>query len=162
MILPFSTEISGEKNYFIEKIWKCLIQDLHFQSNDKSKFMVDYQVRFGCTWDQQNLVTVPKRHTIRDDKHNRWKPGRLIHQVVFNRSKNQFQFTPVIVCKSVQTIEIFVTADGAEVVVDGRVLSEFECKALALNDGFNDVEDFLNYFSTDCERKIIHWTDLKY
>ena len=33
---------------------------------------------------------------------------------------------------------------------------------LAINDGFESLKHFFEYFNEDFEGKIIHWTDLKY
>lgn len=33
---------------------------------------------------------------------------------------------------------------------------------LAINDGFESIDDFFNYFNEDTTGKIIHWTDLEY
>lgn len=118
----------------------------------------------------------PKFHTIRPDPHNRWRPGTKIHFVINNRTKDRFQFAPVIEVKSVQEIEITRHGPlaeipmtmkyhrvGMKVVIDGGLVDGYEMlEFLALNDGFNSVEDFLKYFNYDFSGKIIHWTDLKY
>jgi hypothetical protein len=89
----------------------------------------------------------------------------LIHPVVFNRSKNQFQFAPTIPCKSVQKIEIIRTSDYLNetiVKIDGRKLSEKEVQQLAWNDGFANLIAFWLWFQNGYTGKIIHWTNLKY
>ncbi len=48
------------------------------------------------------------------------------------------------------------------VLVDDRKLKIEEVNQLAINDGFNSVDDFFQYFNTDFTGKLIHWTDLKY
>ncbi|MDV6170212.1 hypothetical protein R1T16_17380 [Flavobacterium sp. DG1-102-2] len=104
----------------------------------------------------------PKHHTIREDTKDRWKVGSLIHFVVFNRSKNQFQFAPVFKCKGIQKIEITHYVDWIAVTIDGRNLGIEEIIKLSINDGFDGVEAFFNYFNCDYKGKIIHWTDLRY
>ena len=76
--------------------------------------------------------------TIREDVHDRWKPGMKIHMVVFNRSKNQFQFVPTLVCKSVQ--DIYMTnIHGYEISIDDTY--QYSIDQIARNDGFKDSED---------------------
>ncbi|MGB8706236.1 MAG: hypothetical protein WCD31_14515 [Gillisia sp.] len=129
----------------------------------------------------------PKLHTIRQDKKNRWKAGTDIHFVINNRSKDRYQFAPIIKCVSTQRIAIINTGKHPhgdyhkcmEVLVeqdsentrfgschfdkDGDIIycSEW-VEDLAINDGFESVKDFFSWFRTDFHGKIIHWTDLKY
>jgi hypothetical protein len=35
-------------------------------------------------------------------------------------------------------------------------------EVIARHDGFDSVNDFLDWFSEDFTGKLIHWTDLKY
>ncbi len=48
----------------------------------------------------------PKLHTIRRDSKDRWKAGNDIHFYINARTKNQYQFAPVLTVKSIQKIEI--------------------------------------------------------
>lgn len=104
-----------------------------------------------------------KIHTIREDKHNRWKKHNTIHFATGVRTKNYNCFNEDI-CYSVQTIEINRTYfKGAEIViVDNRILEDSEILRLAKNDGFKTKNDFFEWFNTDFKGKIIHWTNLKY
>lgn len=112
-----------------------------------------------------------KIHTIRVDKTKRWKPGIIIHFANGVRTKNYTQFHKGK-CISTQAIEIrnvfrktdfdtytFVRRD---VYIDGRLLSTDEIWQLALNDGFDNPEDFFKWFNQDFKGKIIHWTDFRY
>ena len=113
-------------------------------------------------------VVEPKIHTIRKDSKDRWKAGKLIHFVVRNRTPNRFQFAPVVKVKSIQLIEIEKLNYTATwwrdyiVSVDGKRLTANDIARLAINDGFEDVESFFEYFNGDFTGKIIHWTDFKY
>ena len=112
------------------------------------------------------IKTGQKKHTMREDKHDRWKAGRVIHFATGVRTKfyNLFKIGE---CKSVQSIRIdydytqevtpFVT-----VSVDNRLLDREEIITLAINDGFDTLSEFLEWFNKDFTGKIIHWTDLKY
>lgn len=116
---------------------------------------------------------IPKIHTIREDQHNRWKPGMKIHHVYGVRTKNYDCFAEGV-CTHIQIMEIremYMCSSGKcyrsnnkifRVYVDGRILSLNEIETLAKNDGFNRIDDFFKWFNEPCTRKIIHWTDFKY
>lgn len=125
----------------------------------------------------------PKKHTIRLDNGNRWKEGNLIHAVINNRTPSRYQFAPIIKCTSVQIIEIKDLSQSSkipcsyvakvvvrgetyikpfDVFIDGFHLSYNELEKLAINDGFDSVEQFFQWFNEDFTGKIIHWTDEKY
>lgn len=124
----------------------------------------------------------PKIHTIRSG--NRWRPGMKIHPVINNRTKNRFQFAPVLECKSVQEIEIIdanmlsmnhpdisyhseVQVDfSGDVVsfflrytvkIDGKVLNSEEVSKLAINDGFPNADAFFFWFDKDFQGQIVSW-----
>lgn len=181
MTLSFSTTINGKPNYFIEKIWAAIpLDDKYTQS---CLYMYEHINKFNKRWDETgygfNFGYTPKLHTIRDYRKSKktglkaekqWKAGDNIHPCINNRSPNYFQFAPVIKCKSVQTIEIRETVTmwnnlpirEIHVLVDGKELSAAVWNQLAINDGFDSPMDFINYFSLNIERQLIHWTDLKY
>lgn len=113
-----------------------------------------------------------KIHTIREDKHNRWKQGRPIHFMQWTGDPYHskcFHFAPVIPCTSVQNININYLNDGeihvcidhnliySKLIGDTKIIEK-----LAIADGFNSVDDFFKWFDKDFKGKIIHWTDLKY
>lgn len=171
MILPFSTQLNGKPTHFVEKIWEGFLQ-LGIKANamellhiGKNVLPKDYVVR----------THKPKRHSIRADKKNRWKTGATIHFFINSRTKDMLHFAPRIPVISTQKIEIkemIMTAsefcwktesDKIYIVkVDDRKLRTEEIMKLAVNDGFDQVDDFFNWFSEDFVGKIIHWTDLKY
>lgn len=169
MTLSFSTkwpksmgELAGQPNYFVEKIWAVHLN----KSSDLNSSFAVYKTKnfkmFGTKWIYPRDFH-PKLHTIREDKNNRWKAGMDIHFVINNRTKDRFQFAPVVKCVSVQEIEIFAFSIGIPVInINGRMIDYEEMKQLAINDGFPSVEAFFDYFNTDFKGKIIHWTDLKY
>jgi len=127
-------------------------------------------------------ITQRKIHTIREDVHNRWKPGMKIHHAYGVRTKKYDCFAESD-CVSVQSIEIYqVSIDDVdassytkeyiknsnepfkifEVYIDGRRLTGTEFETLAKNDGFDSVDDFFRWFDKPFKGKIIHWTDYKY
>ena len=107
-----------------------------------------------------------KKHTIREDQHNRWKAGIKIHMATGVRTKDYKCFNDKDTCKSTQEILIsWIRRQGKTtyaVYVDWICLSEKEVETLAINDGFESIKDFLLWFNDDFQGKIIHWTDLRY
>lgn len=118
-----------------------------------------------------------KKHSIRDDNHDRWQPGMKIHHAHGARTKYYHQFAEGI-CVSTQTIMISFIYQGMydstpeysfdingqryAVFIDSRLLNHQEVRTLAYNDGFDSIEDFFLWFNKPTIKKIIHWTDLKY
>lgn len=196
MTLSFSTkwpakmgDLAGKPNYFIEKIWNGFpCNELSFKDFDYYASRDEYFDRFHKYWDGEDEICFsPKIHTIRSG--NRWKAGMKIHPVINNRTKDRFQFAPVMECKSVQEIEIIdanmlsmnhpdisyhsdVQVDfSGDVVsfflrytvkIDGKVLNSEEVSKLAINDGFPNADAFFFWFDKDFKGQIISWVDFKY
>ena len=171
MTLAFSQYIDKKPTYFVEKILKS-IQHLPVGKEFRDYVLSDYyQEAF-------NDIENPKIHTIRADTKNRWKVGSKIHMVINNRTKNRLQFAPVLEVKQVQDFEIKYEVKENDTLVYVYIGNKYygqvrlhHCKVssymlsvhkLAINDGFDSVNDFLEYFSEDFKGKIIHWTDFKY
>jgi len=105
-----------------------------------------------------------KKHTIREDKNDLWRKGNTMHMATGVRSAKYNEFHREK-CKNVQSIiikKISSTPRVYSIHVDGRELSLFDTKCLAMNDGFKDLDDFFEWFDKDFRGKILHWTDLKY
>jgi len=168
MILPFSTQMNSKPTYFVEKIWETILQ-----KGIQIK-MIDF-IEFGRKVLPKNYIVgthKPKLHTIREDKADRWQPGTKIDFFINCRQKNMFRFAPVLPVVSTQ--EVFMTYawnDVIEISIDGRELFGYiERLEFAKNDGFDNWEDFFNYFyprikadpKEHFKGKIIHWTDLRY
>lgn len=173
MILPFSTQLNGKPTYFVEKIIRTILNEyagkvegiadfiyssgeaLHYENIDDIFHKIEHQVK-------------PKLHTIRGDKNDRWKAGKQIHFYINNRSKNAFQFAPIIPVVSIQKIEIErhnntgIWDKDFTVCVDEHYLNRLQIRCLTENDGFDTIEDFFAYFNEDFTGKIIHWTDKRY
>lgn len=120
------------------------------------------------------IIDGTKKHTIRDDKPNRWGKGAIIHFATGVRTKNYNCFKRGI-CLSTQTIEFkwqnynkALVSEGwsVKVFIDGRdVTNDDIIDELAVNDGFADRKAFFEWeawYKKDFKGKIIHWTDLKY
>jgi hypothetical protein len=111
-----------------------------------------------------------KKHTIRADIHDRWKPGMLIQHAYGVRTKMYEQFKEGQ-CISIQTIEILHKSGEVFIKIDDKHYFDTmsfnyntmnAINELASNDGFDSIEDFLKWFNIDFKGKIIHWTDLRY
>ena len=172
--LPFKDRFSNNTpTLFIPKIWSGILKFYdevdfvehenpflsyyiyHINAGKKSELVKSL---FPPYQDIRNFI--PKVTTIREDKNDFWKPQRLIHMQVFNRSKNMFRFMPILRVKSIQKIEIL--SSRQLILVDGKGLALPEMKKLMNNDGFDNATQFWGWFSKDFKGKIIHWTDLKY
>ena len=115
---------------------------------------------------EEPILQGRKKHTIRIDKNDRWKPGMKIHFATGVRTRLYHQFYEGF-CKSTQKIQILwdnisLNGEFVSVLIDGRPIDFDEVETLAVNDGFEDVSEFLNWFDEDFKGKIIHWTDLRY
>lgn len=112
----------------------------------------------------EKILSFSKKHTIREDKPNRWKQGRMIQFVTRGKSFSCEKFAEMP-CLGIQKIEIkhnvprFNGNLGLMVYVDGFALSDSQVYELSKNDGFDDIVDFLAWFNKDFEGKIIHWTN---
>ena len=166
MILPFSTQLNGKPTYFVEKIQAGLVQEQRFKEFNILDFEpenFDFDYFLNC---------IPKIHTIREDKNDRWKAGTKIDFFINCRQPSMFRFAPVLPVVSVQEVLMtYYHSDIIQISVDGRELfSYIERTEFAINDGFDSWEDFFNYFYPKIKAspqdaykpKLIHWTDLKY
>lgn len=177
MILPFSQHLNGKPTHFVEKILVSPARQL--TEEEYVKYMKAAEVCFGGKYDFNWIMYAtakPKLHTLREDKKNRWRAGMKIHPVINNRSKNQLQFSPTMLCKRKQ--KVLIEWRGTSIIIrfSTRTYIEFNTaaawdksnvnfarlKQFSENDGFDTLEDFLQYFSAGLDGKIIHWTDLKY
>lgn len=163
MNLGFSIyDSSGRYNNFPEKIMGSYPQS---RINEVQKLQKEYYTRFPEVFGGDNWDFKPKLHTLRDDEHDRWQPGTIIHPIVFNRTKRRFQFAPTMVCVSVQWVHI-VSADWEVRVQEPhhyRLLKHDTVETMAINDGFESTAAFFEYFkNSHSNLKLIHWTDLRY
>ncbi len=169
MTLGFKTHIDGKPTFFIDKIWWSFPEEIRTYENWEYKIHV--AKKFTATMSQK-MTGFPKIHTIREDKHDRWKVGMNIHFVINNRTKDRFQFAPVIPVTEIQTIKIDHQNDSEYPIIhiDSKRYCPIEnhfdyfvkLDELSQNDGFDTIKQFLDYFKEDFEGKIIHWTDFKY
>jgi len=120
---------------------------------------------------------VPKIHTIRNDPHDRWKPGMSIQFAHGVRTPNLeiwYDSRGEERGHVVSTQRILILPIGlVQVEVEGaggkpKTLNEAETEEMARNDGFDSVEDLIDWFYGEKGRrrifigKLIHWTDKRY
>jgi len=177
MILSFKTQIEKKPTYFIEKIWKGLLNK-NFNLLSYNNFRTEASLNSVIDqWDYSASVS-PKIHTLREDVLNRWKIGMKIDFFINPRQRKMFRFAPVLPVLGIQdiqikwkineirTVEIFIDNEcyvqNYSIEKDNFSLRQERMEQLAKNDGFDSVEDFLDWFSSDWKGKIIHWTTHKY
>jgi len=168
--------MNGKPTYFVEKIlrgieiYKAPINLLNFWK------YTGYDL-----FSKQHIT--PKIHTFREDKKDRWKAGNKIDFFINCRQKDMFRFAPVLPVVSVQEVfmtkrgndlEITIAKVGSYIGSDDSYLYHHAKKELAINDGFDSLEEFNAYFLERINEqytetgnswfsgKIIHWTDLRY
>jgi hypothetical protein len=159
MTLGFSKKINNKPTFFVEKIWASLGFDI------KTGLVRDLIFDSPIWFNPEPMK--PKKHTIRKDEKDRWKVGNDIHFVINNRTKNRFQFAPIIKVQSIQKIEMVIRGVKNErpinVYIDDEIIGLGNgLEQLALNDGFDSLEDFYDYFKDGFKGKLIHWTDARY
>ncbi|WP_162343204.1 hypothetical protein [Cyclobacterium salsum] len=151
MILGFKTHIHGKPTYFKEKI-------LAPYTGNQDRFR-------------------PKIHTIR--KGFRWKEGMRIHMATGIRTKNYHQFNQGIPqlehCTGTQDIWIYARdqrilvwekdrPEASETVTDGswKELDKAAMQELALNDGFDSLQELFDWFFPIFGGQIVHWTGVRH
>lgn len=179
MELAFKTQISGKPTQFVEKIWEGLLTH-QVEIIDAEKLELgEYLEKVPSLGKHVPGSSRPKLHSFREDPKDRWHAGKSIHFVINSQTPNRVQFAPKIKCISTQRAEIkYTTPNSVETIayvyLDGRVAGTAtfrNCQLfsitgrmqfIALNDGFESVNDFFEYFDKDWSGKLIHWTNLKY
>lgn len=116
-----------------------------------------------------HILIGKKIHTIRRDVIGRAKPGISIYmydsEQDISKGLKGFDIKPIV---STQLFEVKYTKlfawyiCGPVVSIDGRKLTILEIHELAVADGFDNIDQFFDWFNTDYTGKIIHWTDKRY
>lgn len=174
MNLAFSTHfkagsLKGQPTYFVEKIWQSLADD---RAADSDFFITGLMYdHYPFSVDAYDMPA--KIHTIREYwktkdgtlSKKQWKPGDLIHPVIYSRTVKHFNFAPIMKCEGIQNITIEHNVEYKHnpwVIIDNNHLCKSEIDTLAVNDGFNSARDFFEHFNKDLTGQIIHWTKFKY
>lgn len=107
-----------------------------------------------------------KIHTIREDKHQRWKPGMKIHHWMYNPRhtfRNPYPFLQdrgdVLVSKQKIDVEPLIKM----IRIDGdHFLNDQQMDELAFNDGLENTRVLFTWFKESFSGWILHWTDKRY
>ncbi|MFH0865770.1 MAG: hypothetical protein V1904_06220, partial [Bacteroidota bacterium] len=115
----------------------------------------------------ESIKSGVKKHTIREDKYNRWKKGRKIQfwrGNPRNIKANPYQFGEGI-CSNVASIAIFPDKNKIQISYDNNDLlilkKEQSLNDLAVNDGFESWGEMKKWFNKNFIGKIIFWTKFK-
>lgn len=115
----------------------------------------------------ERIITRSKKHTIREDNANRWKVGCIIH---FWRGsprnvKNMPYHFGIANVVDVKRIVIENNDLGKRVIIQGynvsknrwKELTREQIHELAVNDGFDNTDEFWQFFDKDMTGKLIYW-----
>lgn len=121
-----------------------------------------------------------KKHTIRADKSNRWEVGNSIQFWRGNPRNTRGKIKPrqfgIGKCSEIKKIQIIHSQNFSTLLIDDKEIetlwvdnssfrvysTETDCPVfyqLAKDDGFNSISEFLEWFNTDFEGKLIYWDD---
>ncbi|MCX2478127.1 hypothetical protein OQY15_03435 [Pedobacter sp. MC2016-15] len=168
MKLCFDTKFGPHSNYFLEKIWKGLLDGPGNLDHSYFTYLERYIARYGEGWEGEKFSEFlePKLHTIRRDPENKWVAGMDIQPVININTSDEFQFAPTLKCQSVQRIQIdysgMINPFGPAIFIDYQLLDHASLSRMVRNDGFPTVKDFLYYFNEDFTGNMIHWTPMIY
>lgn len=186
MTLSFKTkDENGHPTDFVARIWDGLIlYGLGTQEERdaliKANLISVYRFLGEEDWQRDAYAKI---HTIREDKHDRWKAGMMIDFVVNNRTPQRRVFAPRLQCISTQKIriekEIFnpklyskvwnlkrfqIWIDNEPFGDHGSLpYDEDAVEYIAHHDGFQFDLEFMDWWPAgEWEGKIIHWTPFRY
>lgn len=179
MILKFSKNINSKPTNFVEKIWKCLKEELSIELHQKfsEKLSAEEQTKPYKMDGEIYTKVLPKLHTIREDPADKWIKSEEITFVIKDGMESEPEiFAPNAFVVNTQKIAIEWLPGKSEnditkpvVWIDDKIFFDAyfnfgraQMRWLANNDGFEDIDGFFNYFKENFTGKIIHWTELKY
>lgn len=168
MKLSFGTAVNHQPNYFLEKVWKGLLEGPGNLEESYLNYQSRYLEKFGSFWEGDTFgeFLEPKIHTIRRDADNEWREGMDIQLVINIDTPDEFQFAPLLKCQSVQRIQIdysnLISDNGPAVFIDYELLDRATLAQMVMNDGFPTIDDFFLYFNEEFTGNLIHWTPLRY
>ncbi len=112
----------------------------------------------------ERILSGVKIHTIRTDTHKRWRVGMTAHMWMHsprNVSKNPFPFAEADVY-DVCDITISKARGMVEIIPPPKIAyaPSLDVSAVAINDGFNNAEQFFEWFG-EFKGRIIFWENLR-
>ncbi len=100
------------------------------------------------------ILSGVKIHTIREDQNSRWSIGRMIHFATGVRTKNYKQFATG---KCVDIKVISIDPENKKIRVNCIELTGDEKEFLRINDGFDSMLDFWEWFDKPLIGRIIYF-----
>lgn len=177
MILNFKTRFKdGSPTYFVDKISETFdfldneeLQNIWDSAWSKEEFYDAGNELFKRYGEYTDFTGVhfQKIHSLREDIHDRWQIGTKIHFYIWARTKRAVCFGTgevkaiqyAVINVKLQRIYILDQKDG---MGHARELLGVDLATFVLNDGFDSLEQFWDYFTESKTYKIIHWTNFKY
>ena len=107
----------------------------------------------------------PKHHTIRSGVAKNIKIGtklslRIWTGIPYRSHQEEFAKAE---CTGKHKIHIWQDHfGGRHIVIGEKMLVDSEIERLAINDGFDNVNQFFSWFGWEFEGVLIHWTDINY
>jgi len=161
-----------EHTYFIEKLWAMKLRE---DLNNRYSFDAYVNNASKCKIWISPFAYAPKIHTIRGQS-DRFKIGQIVQPFVWTYKPyksnpdptipSQFNFMPPLKIVSKQRFDLVMNLPNQDrpfVYIDNKRFDPDEVKQLSINDGFNSVEHFFQYFNKPVENmEIRHFTNLKY
>jgi len=171
MILDFPTHfpeglerVGGKPTYFIAALWRAVLHGITMNADQFIQISVTLSDQ-----DKRLINTIaPKIHTLRKDEENIWHAGMIIEAVTNAGTPQERPILPEVPCISTQKLQICHYSKemygnrAPDIQVDDIRMTPQAVEQMALNDGFECVEDFFAYFNKDWKGKIIHLTDFRY
>lgn len=111
----------------------------------------------------EKILNGQKVHTIRQDNHNRWKPGNKIHFATGVRTDKYNQFASGY-CKSINGI--FIDSKNKIIMIGNdqagwKILDHDSALKLMQSDGFDSPDKFWQWFNKPFEGKLIWFTNVQ-
>jgi hypothetical protein len=151
----------GTPTHFVEQLWN-MISNRDMITVDQSNEWHEYGSILEPYYDYSYTFEKEKLHTIRLQS-NRYKVGQMQQPFIWSGKPYKdpiFRFMPPMPLISKQ--EIIITP-SYWIFIDGKTLKSNDVDRLALNDGFDNTEDFFKWFTKrPFFGEIRHYTDLKY
>lgn len=153
----------GKSTHFVEQLWN-MISNRNMISEEESNKWHEFGSEIERYYDYSYSYSFEKEklHTIRK-KSDRYKVGQMQQPFIWTGKPYKdpiYRFMPPMPLISKQ--EILITP-SFWIFVGGKSLKSNDVDKLALNDGFDNTDDFFKWFTKrPFLGEIRHYTDLKY
>lgn len=145
----------GEDTYFVEKVWKGIIED-HRLTDELCRYIADVVAEIG-DWKTPLQDRIPKYHTIRKGK--RWKEGEYFSPRVW--SGKPYNSKQIIIAPDIKVLKVweFIVKGGGLIEVPATRATT-NINMIAKNDGLTlaDLYSWFNGFQDPGVYQIICWS----